>query len=235
MAKKEISKEDVLKKINSYVKKKKYTLPYSVREEIAERIVKEGLTDKIEVFAMSRRFVRVRRADGTLHYGRMNDDSVALPRWCEKILDAFMSVEPCPVVVGGEIVPRLERPSPWWFSLRLEKRSWGDSAGFLTSPSAHFGFSGSNMAFSRKILEEFGGFNPDFGMNAGRVWLGEEPELFMRIYPDHPYFWYDPEIRVRHYVAASQLRLSGRLYRAFQTGRARRALERSTVSFQSSG
>jgi len=27
---------------------------------------------------MSRRFVRVRRADGTLHYGRMNDDSVAL-------------------------------------------------------------------------------------------------------------------------------------------------------------
>ena len=50
MAKKEISKEDVLKKINSYVKKKKYTLPYSVREEIAERIVKEGLTDKIEKF-----------------------------------------------------------------------------------------------------------------------------------------------------------------------------------------
>jgi len=160
----------------------------------------------------------------------IDDDSVALPRWCEKILDAFMSVEPCPVVVGGEIVPRLERPSPWWFSLRLEKRSWGGTAGFLTSPSAHFGFSGSNMAFSRKILENFGGFNPDFGMKGDRVWLGEEVELFMRIYKSLPLFWYDPEIRVRHYVADSQMRFRDRMHRAMVAGRTRRLLDRQKIT-----
>jgi len=50
MPKKDLSKEDVLKKIDSYVKKKNYVLPHSVREEIAERIVKENLVDKLEKF-----------------------------------------------------------------------------------------------------------------------------------------------------------------------------------------
>jgi len=50
MPKKDLSKDDVLKKIDSYVKKKNYVLPHSVREEIAERIVKENLVDKLEKF-----------------------------------------------------------------------------------------------------------------------------------------------------------------------------------------
>ena len=50
MAEKKVSKEEVLKRINQYIKKKGYTMPQSVREEIADRIIKEGLVDKLEVF-----------------------------------------------------------------------------------------------------------------------------------------------------------------------------------------
>ena len=50
MAERKVSKEEVLKRINQYIKKKGYTMPQSVREEIADRIIKEDLVDKLEVF-----------------------------------------------------------------------------------------------------------------------------------------------------------------------------------------
>ena len=44
-----LSKEDLIKRIKSYLKKKGYSMPYSVQEEIAERVIKENLTDKLEM------------------------------------------------------------------------------------------------------------------------------------------------------------------------------------------
>jgi len=60
MAKNTLSKEDVLKKIAKYVKKKKYFLPPSVQEEMAEWIVNEKLFDKIEEF-VDKTFEQYRR------------------------------------------------------------------------------------------------------------------------------------------------------------------------------
>ena len=60
MAKSTPSKEDVLKKIVKYIKKKKYFLPPSVQEEMAEWIVKEKLFDKIEEF-VDKTFEQYRR------------------------------------------------------------------------------------------------------------------------------------------------------------------------------
>ncbi|MCD6541873.1 MAG: DNA-directed RNA polymerase subunit A'' [Thermoplasmata archaeon] len=60
MAKSTLSKEDVLKKIAKYVKKKKYFLPPGVQEEMAEWIVKEKLFDKIEEF-VDKTFEQYRR------------------------------------------------------------------------------------------------------------------------------------------------------------------------------
>ncbi len=60
MAKSALSKEDVLKKIAKYVKKKKYFLPPGVQEEMAEWIVKEKLFDKIEEF-VDKTFEQYRR------------------------------------------------------------------------------------------------------------------------------------------------------------------------------
>jgi len=161
----------------------------------------------------------------------IDDDTTAVPEWCEKILHAFSAITPQPVAVGGDILPRLESKFPWWFSPRLEVRSWGTDAGFLSSPTAHYGFSGANMAFQRRILSEHGGFNPAFGMSGGKIWLGEEPELFMRIHRTQPYFWFDPAIQVRHHVPPAQLQFCSRLYRSFQAGRARKLIEKGQVTF----
>ena len=60
MAKSTPSKEDVLKKIVKYIKKKKYFLPPSVQEEMAQWIVKEKLFDKIEEF-VDKTFEQYRR------------------------------------------------------------------------------------------------------------------------------------------------------------------------------
>jgi glycosyltransferase involved in cell wall biosynthesis len=159
-----------------------------------------------------------------------DDDIQVAPDWAEKILAAFTTVDPEPASVGGKIVPRVTGNEPWWFSPRLELRSWGEQRCFLNTPTAHYGFSGGNMAFSQRTLEAFDGFNPEFGMCGDSVWLGEETDLFMRIYQKQPYFWYDPTIEVKHYVAMSQLRLRDRLYRKFQTGRTRRQLENRPVT-----
>ncbi len=115
-----------------------------------------------------------------------DDDIQADPNWAERILAAFNNVDPQPAAVGGMITPRLEKNPPWWFSPKLEMRTWGESPGFLDTPTAHYGFSGANMAFPKKLLSLYGGFNPEYGMCGDRVWLGEETELFMRIYERHP-------------------------------------------------
>lgn len=48
MPKSNFSKDDLIKRIDSYIKKKGYFLPYSVKEEIAERVMREDLMDKLE-------------------------------------------------------------------------------------------------------------------------------------------------------------------------------------------
>ena len=48
--------------------------------------------------------------------------------------------------------------------------------------------------------------------------LGEDTELFCRIYQKTPFFWYDPEIKVYHWVSLQKMQISYRLFRAFKSG-----------------
>jgi glycosyltransferase involved in cell wall biosynthesis len=162
----------------------------------------------------------------------LDDDATAAPDWCEKIIGAFVSVRPSPVAVGGPILPRLRCTPPWWFSPRLETRTWGQTAHFLRTPLMQFGFSGSNMAFKKEVLITHGGFNTDFGMCGDQIGLGEETDLFSRIHARHPLFWYDPNIGVHHLVSNRQLKLRCRIYRAFQAGRSRRKIEQTRFSLK---
>ncbi len=148
----------------------------------------------------------------------IDDDAMAFPDWLERILLAFDGTEPGPVAVGGEILPWYETAPPDWFTDDLEIRTWGDKKGFLSPPRAPYGFSGSNMSFRRSVLLSFGGFSEDFGMVGKKFRLGEETELFFRIYKEYPWFWYDPEIKVRHLVPARNMTVLYRLKRAYLGG-----------------
>ncbi len=148
----------------------------------------------------------------------IDDDSKADQNWCEKILDAFEKSGADPVAVGGAIYPWYDCTPPKWFEDRIETRSWGSEKGILKSDNAKYGFSGSNMAIRKDILQAFGGFASGFGMAGARMGMGEEPQLFTRIYKDYPRFWYDPSIIVYHWVPPSNMSVLYRLRRGFLSG-----------------
>lgn len=155
----------------------------------------------------------------------LDDDACAEPDWCERLLAAFRKVTPAPASVGGMILPRYEAAPPIWFSDDFEIRNWGDAACFLSGYWGQFGFSGSNMAFPKVLLNRFGGFRTDLGMVSGKLRLGEEKELFFRIHQELPHFWYDPELRVRHWVPVGHMRVSYLLRRSFMAGRSRATIQ----------
>jgi hypothetical protein len=91
--------------------------------------------------------------------------------------------------------------------------------------NAKYGFSGSNMAIRKDILQAFGGFDSGFGMAGERMGMGEEPQLFTRIYNTYPRFWYDPSIIVYHWVPPCNMSVLYRLRRGFLSGRSRAQID----------
>lgn len=130
----------------------------------------------------------------------IDDDAIADEKWCARILKTFAEVQPTPAAVGGPIYPYYTEEKPEWFLDAFEIRQWGDTAAFLEPPRAPLGFSGSNMAFARETLAHYGGFSSGFGMVGETIGVGEEAQFFYRLYRDRPYFWYDPQLLVRHWT-----------------------------------
>ena len=148
----------------------------------------------------------------------LDDDAQADKSWCERIVNAFTTVKPQPVAVGGQIRPHFQSPPPEWFMDSFEVRSWGDKPHFLDSPYARFGFSGSNMAFLKKVLEQSNGFSPHLGITGATLRMGEESDLFSRIYQENPLFWYDPDILVYHWTPERNFSVMYRFKRLYQNG-----------------
>jgi len=149
----------------------------------------------------------------------MDDDARAEQDWGERIIAAFRNIQPRPVSVGGKILPLYDAPLPSWFSREIEVRSWGEEPCFLDEAKRRYGFSGSNMSFPRDVLERYGGFSTELGMQGSKLRLGEESYLYNRIQEQEPLFWYDPKLIVHHLVPRRNLTLRYRLARAYAAGR----------------
>jgi glycosyltransferase involved in cell wall biosynthesis len=156
----------------------------------------------------------------------IDDDAQAAPDWAGRILNDFIRIHPVPFAVGGKVLPVYATRLPFWFSDELETFSLGETAHFRSSARARYGFIGSNMAFTREVLEQSGGFSRNYGMLGPVIRLGEETELFTRIHRNYPgRFWYDPELRVRHCVSGRSMHLMSRCIRSFYSGRALAAID----------
>lgn len=151
----------------------------------------------------------------------IDDDAKASPDWLELIVDAFEKIHPRPAAVGGEIHPYYEEPPPDWFTDDFEIRSWGNVAKFLERPDSIFGFSGSNMSFSKDVLVACGGFNTSLGMKGNNIGLGEEADLFFRMSQYNAQLWYDPNIKVCHWTPNKNIKTTYRMKRSFCAGRSR--------------
>jgi len=162
----------------------------------------------------------------------LDDDAKACADWCERVVDVFENVNPSPAAVGGKILPWYEAIPPSWFCDDFETRTWGEQAEFLAGENGKNGFSGSNMAFPRDLLMGMVGFSAEFGMLGNSLRMGEETELFRRVWNKYPHFWYDPNICVRHYVPEKNMKVSYRMKRRFSNGLAAGRMDPSTGTFQ---
>jgi cellulose synthase/poly-beta-1,6-N-acetylglucosamine synthase-like glycosyltransferase len=148
----------------------------------------------------------------------LDDDARATERWLEGILRAFTDSRPAPLAVGGPIFPIYETERPPWYRDEYEIRSWGAKARPLRVGES---FSGSNMAFPKRVLEENGGFHAGLGVRGNHLSVGEETHLFERLWCSGDAsgrLLYDPKLVVYHVVPAHKMRVSYGLKRAFAAG-----------------
>ncbi len=151
----------------------------------------------------------------------IDDDARAESDWAERIVGHFSTIEPQPFCVGGQYLPWYETPPPAWFTDDFEIRTWGESEGFLSGQRQRFGLSGSNMAYPKAVLQDYGGFPTDPALM--RRNLGEETHLNYRIYNTHPerrdrLFYYDPQLVVHHFTTPRNWETGYRLQRARKAG-----------------
>jgi len=157
----------------------------------------------------------------------MDDDAKAPENWCAKIVESFLKDSRI-VAVGGQIHPFFEKNPPAWVT-DIEIRSWGNDRGMLKTKNARLGFSGSNMAFHLETLKKYGGFAPEFGMTGNKMRMAEETELFTRIYENEPFFWYDPDILIYHWVSERNMNSFYQFKRSFASGVANAKIDRKRI------
>lgn len=148
----------------------------------------------------------------------IDDDARAESGWLRNIFSAFINTTPEPLVVGGLIYPFYLSKKPEWFKDEYEIRSWGDKPRFLVPKES---FSGSNMIFTKTILEKFRGFNTRVGVNGTTLSTGEETSLFLELwdyYGNCNIFYYSPDIKIFHYTPLEKMSLKYVLKRSFASG-----------------
>jgi glycosyltransferase involved in cell wall biosynthesis len=161
-----------------------------------------------------------------------DDDVIVADDWLTSIRRAFN--DPDLHLLGGRVEPLWERPRPRW--LRVEETG---RYGMLASPLAllHYGppqalvprtAVGANLAVRRDVMDALGGFAPHLGRRAGTLLCGEDHDLCLRATAAGFRCEYRPDVRVRHWVPSSRMRLTYYLRWFYWSGVTHAMLERDT-------
>lgn len=155
----------------------------------------------------------------------LDDDAVANPNYLETVCKLLKTMELIPFCMGGPILPFYTTPKPAWFKDKYETRRLWNEPRYLTE-GEHF--SGSNMVWQRHLLEELGGFVVGYGMSGSQLALGEDTEVFRRVWElyEQPRFYYSPELIIRHWVPSHKMRISYQLARYFMNGQTKARLNK---------
>lgn len=150
----------------------------------------------------------------------IDDDCIASEDWLETILACHEQVRPKPVSVGGPIFPRYDSEAPMWFKDSYETDTWGDRPRFLIAGES---FTGCNMSFRKAVIEQFGGFPDNYGMNGDSLALAEETKLFRNIWSKDKQaaaFYFTPRAVVYHTIDPYKMTVAYQLKRALMAGQA---------------
>jgi len=144
----------------------------------------------------------------------LTDDDVIPPRdWLERIVEGFRERDV--TFVFGKVLPRWGRVPPPELMSTAAQDIWGPlaivdygdtSADYLAENTGQRLPIGANLAFRRDALVRVGGWRTDLGKVNNTLVSGEDHEIFMRLRRYGLYAgFYDPLIRVRHFVPAERL------------------------------
>ena len=111
----------------------------------------------------------------------VDDDAVIDKNWVISLMEQIKKKQ-YNHIYGGPIYPNFEIECPKWIDQNYFIRKFKKTDGFLDSITAQDGFSGGNMCIPKEIFNNIGYFNTNLGMQGKKMGLGEESELFYRIY-----------------------------------------------------
>ncbi len=143
-----------------------------------------------------------------------DDDALAEKGWIDAIGDAFAwSREPgCePEVVGGRVLPLWEAERPAWLSDAIARSltivDWSPEPRQILDVRVEW-LVGANMAISRRVLEEVGGFDPRLDRIGSNMLSGGDVHLQREIIDLGYRCLYFPPMAIRHLAPRSRLRKS---------------------------
>jgi GT2 family glycosyltransferase len=126
--------------------------------------------------------------------GYIDDDAIPPSTWLEKALDRIQTCRTD--IIGGSIHPTYSVQPPAWFHDEYAgSNDKGVREGF-TQGKVHL--YGANMFWKRKLLEELGGFSPEFGYIGDKKIFGDETELGSRAMKHGARIWYVPDLFIKH-------------------------------------
>ncbi|MEP7115914.1 MAG: glycosyltransferase [Ilumatobacteraceae bacterium] len=146
----------------------------------------------------------------------LDDDATADDGWLDALAAGFTDLTVGGA--GGHVVPAWEAPPPNWFPPQFW---WVVGCSYVGLPTATQEIRnpiGANMAFTRAVFEQVGGFREEIG-RVGTIPLGcEETELSIRARAAGFSVWYMPDATVHHWVPVQRLNLRYFLRRCYAEG-----------------
>ena len=153
----------------------------------------------------------------------LDDDARAHPDYIKNARRLILHPDRLIDCLGGPILPFYTTPKPDWFKDKYETRRLGAREEFLIIGQS---FSGSNMIWRRNLLNELGGFDPDFEVTGNNLILGEETALFDQLWKTRkPVLLFSPNLLVFHWVSPDKFNIKYRIKRALAIGQALEPLE----------
>ena len=135
----------------------------------------------------------------------VDDDAVLCPDYLKKLHKLLCRI-PHPGAAGGPVSLGWMRPAPSWYEPGLDiwynRLDHGTRRCFLEYPQILYG---TNMVFSKEILERVGGFRTGLGRSGKGLGDSEDLEIMLRIAKAGLPVVYDPELLVTHYITPDRL------------------------------
>lgn len=153
----------------------------------------------------------------------LDDDAVAAPDWLELMVPHF--ARPEVVGVGGGCEPLWFTSRPRWFPPEFDWIIGASYRGMPVGAQPIRNVWSGNMILRRRIFNEIGGFNEDFG-KVGKVARPEDTDLCLRAAAaqDHGTWMYEPAAICGHRVPASREKVPFFLRRCLNEGRGKAEL-----------